>query len=62
MSQKKKFYFNTRTGAVEQGKRFSWVSRLGPYDTRAEAERALKTAANRTEDWDEADRAERDES
>ncbi len=58
MAGKKKFYFNTRTGKVEEGKRFSWVSRLGPYSSRQEAQNALDTAAERTEAWDEADRAE----
>lgn len=62
MSAKKaKFYFNTRTGQVEEGKRFSWASRLGPYATRAEAQRALDTAAGRTQAWDEEDKAERED-
>lgn len=65
MSAKKtdrpRFYFNTRTGEVEEGKRFSWFSRLGPYATRAQAQRALETAAGRTEAWDEEDRAERED-
>ncbi len=61
MARKKKFYFNTRTGEVEEGKRFSWVSRLGPYATRQEAQRALETAAGRTDAWDEADRAEQED-
>lgn len=30
--------------------------RLGPYATREEAERALETARQRTEAWDEEDR------
>lgn len=28
------------------------IDRLGPYDTREEAERALETAEQRNEDWD----------
>lgn len=51
------FFFNTRTGQVEeledksQGKEL-----LGPYPTRAAAEHALTTAAQRTEQWDREDR------
>lgn len=52
------FYFNTRTGQVEDLQDKS-PSRdlLGPYATREEAERALQTAHQRTEQWDEEDRA-----
>jgi hypothetical protein len=52
------FYFNTRTGQVEDLEDKS-PSRdlLGPYATRAEAERALSTAHERTEQWDSEDRA-----
>jgi hypothetical protein len=52
------FYFNTRTGQVEDLEDKS-PSRdlLGPYATRAEAERALSTAHERTERWDAEDRA-----
>jgi hypothetical protein len=52
------FYFNTRTGQVEDLEDKS-PSRdlLGPYATREEAERALVTAHERTETWDDEDRA-----
>jgi hypothetical protein len=52
------YYFNTRTGLVEDLEDKS-PSRdlLGPYATREEAERALATAHERTEKWDEEDRA-----
>lgn len=51
------YYFNMRTRTVEdiadksQGKDL-----LGPYPTRQEAEQALYTAHERTEDWDRKDR------
>ena len=32
------YYYNTRTGEVEQGYASSWSDRMGPYATRAEAE------------------------
>ncbi len=50
------WYFDTATGEVTQGKTSGWDSRMGPYATRAEAERALTTARERTEaadEWDE---------
>jgi hypothetical protein len=51
------FWFNVRTGTVEteedksQGKDL-----MGPYATAEEASRALHSAAQRTEEWDEQDR------
>jgi hypothetical protein len=51
------YWYNLRTGRVEtnydksQGKDL-----MGPYPTQAEAERALRTARERTRRWDEEDR------
>ncbi|GAB3591590.1 hypothetical protein GCM10027446_09980 [Angustibacter peucedani] len=51
------FYFNTRTGQVEQVEDKSQSKDLlGPYGSREEAERALQTAHDRTEQWDREDR------
>ena len=53
-----KFYFNPSTGEVTQGKVGGWDDRMGPYDTREEAQRALDTVAERNkraEAQDEAD-------
>jgi hypothetical protein len=50
------WYFDTSTGEVTQGKKSGWDTRMGPYSSKAEAERALKTAHARTEaadEWDE---------
>jgi hypothetical protein len=50
------FWFNLRTGRVEadydksQGKDL-----MGPYPSHVDAERALRSARERTQDWDEAD-------
>ena len=52
-----KFYFNPTTGEVSQGKVASWDNRMGPYDTREEAERALETAAQRNQVADDQDEA-----
>jgi hypothetical protein len=50
------FFYNTVTGAVEELENKSQVKDLlGPYATRAEAERALETARARTEAWDRED-------
>ena len=57
MSDGPQFFFNTRTGQVEELARKSQSKDLlGPYPTRAEAELALDTARRRTEVWDEEDR------
>ncbi|AGP30515.1 hypothetical protein [Corynebacterium terpenotabidum] len=51
-----KWFFDTATGEVTRGKVSGWNSRLGPYDTEAEARRALETARARAEaadEWDE---------
>ena len=50
------YFFNTQTGTVEERENKSQVKDLlGPYATRAEAERALQTARARTEAWDQQD-------
>lgn len=51
-----KFYYNTRSGKVEQGRKFSWFSRMGPYKTREEAEHALDIAQAKSAAWDEEDK------
>ena len=52
-----RFWFNLKTGQVEEDDVRSRVKDLlGPYPTRAEAERALQTVRERNEKWDEEDR------
>ena len=51
-----KWYFDTKSGEVAQGKKSGWDTRMGPYDTEEEARQALRIAAARTEaadEWDE---------
>jgi hypothetical protein len=61
MVEQPQFWFNTRTGTVEtdydksQGKDL-----MGPYPSADEASRALQSAAERTEKWDEEERRWRD--
>jgi hypothetical protein len=52
------FWYNVETGKVEPDETKSRGEDLmGPYETEAEAARALETARERTERWDEEDRA-----
>lgn len=50
-----KWYYDTKTGQVSQGKASGWDSRMGPYDTQEEAAAALETARKRTEQADAYD-------
>lgn len=53
---REEYWYNTTTGEVEQGRRSSWESRMGPYPTREAAQAALEKAARRTDAWEEEDR------
>jgi hypothetical protein len=50
------FWFNTRTGAVEEGRVSDWSEVLGPYPTREAAAKALDSARTRSQAWDREDR------
>lgn len=49
------YWFNTRTGEVEEGQQSLAMYRLGPFETRAEAERATEIVAERARAWAEED-------
>lgn len=53
-----RWYFNVETGKAEQGpaKRGYREARLGPYNTREEAERGLAELHERNKRMDEEDR------
>ncbi|WP_347350568.1 SPOR domain-containing protein [Intrasporangium sp.] len=52
-----KYWYNVATGEVQTDKtRSRGEVVLGPYDTEAEARKALEQARARTEAWDEQDR------
>ena len=53
--EEEKYWFNTKTGKVEKGRKSSFENRLGPYDSEAEAQAALATASERNREWDEDD-------
>ena len=49
------FWYNTRTGQVEQGAQSDWSQLLGPYGSREEAEGAMAKVAANNEAADAAD-------
>lgn len=55
MTTQEQYWYNTKTGEVEEGHRSSWTHLMGPYNTRAEAQQALEKAGSRNESWEEDD-------
>lgn len=51
VDEPKEFWFNIKTGLVEEGKQTAAIYRVGPFSTRSEAEKALETLANRSKSW-----------
>ena len=51
------YWFNTRTGMVEEGRQSLSIDRLGPFATREEAERAPEIVAERARRIREEDEA-----
>lgn len=49
------WWFNTRTREVEDGPLSLAPDRIGPFATRAEAERAEEVVAERAREWAEED-------
>lgn len=47
------YWFNTKTGLVEVGKQSAAVYRLGPFTSRADAEKALEILRLRAQKWQE---------
>ncbi|MFD4419898.1 SPOR domain-containing protein [Agromyces sp. NPDC058484] len=52
------FWYNLKTGEVEQGFESPSVDRVGPFETHAEAERALEILRANSAKWAEEDAAE----
>ena len=48
-----KYWYCVKHHAVEDPDGCAPIDRLGPFDTRAEAERALEKAAERNQEWDD---------
>lgn len=47
-----RYYYCVKHHAVEDADGCTAINRLGPYDSRAEAERALEKAEQRNQRWD----------
>jgi hypothetical protein len=52
------YWYNLHTGEVEQGFESPSVDRVGPFETRAEAERALDVLRANSAKWAEEEAAE----
>ncbi|NHU84394.1 SPOR domain-containing protein [Kocuria sp. JC486] len=50
------YWFNLNTRQVEEGPRSDYSQLMGPYSSREDAQRALQTAAENTQRWDENER------
>ena len=49
------WWYNNKTGAVEEGPQSLGVDRDGPYSSKEEAERAPEIARERAKAWDASD-------
>lgn len=52
MTDRKQWYYNSRTKEVEYGKISPYSERMGPYGSREEAEKAVEIAAKRNQVWE----------
>lgn len=59
--QQPEFWFNTRTGEVEEGKQSISSERLGPFTSREDAAHANEKLAENARKWAEEDAAEDDD-
>ena len=55
------YFFNTTTGMVEEGRQGSWEHLLGPFATFDAASHALDIASDKSDAWDDQDKAWRGE-
>lgn len=55
------YWFNVKTGQIEQGHQSPGANLMGPYDSAEEAARAYEIARQKTERWDAEDAAEKAE-
>jgi hypothetical protein len=49
------FWYNLKTNSVEFGKLSAAPFRVGPFQTKEEASRALETLASRSREWEAED-------
>ncbi|MDO4254823.1 MAG: SPOR domain-containing protein [Kocuria sp.] len=50
------FWYNLNTHEVEEGAQSDYSQLMGPYTSREDAQQALRTAAENTRRWDDAER------
>ena len=56
MADKTQWWYNHKTGEVEQGRQSLGLDRDGPFATKEEALRAPEIARERSRAWDEEDK------
>lgn len=55
MTEERRYWYNVKTGEVEEGPKSMAIDRIGPFATREEAANALATYEERNRAWDEED-------
>lgn len=56
MADQEQWWYNHKTGEVEQGRQSLGLDRDGPFATKGEALRAPEIARERSRAWDEEDK------
>lgn len=56
MADQPQWWYNHKTGAVEQGRKSLGLHRDGPFSTKEEAQRAPEIARERSARWDEEEK------
>ena len=57
---KTEYWFNTKTMSVEVGKQALALYRIGPFETRGDAENAFEILKSRSKTWSEEDEQDKD--
>jgi hypothetical protein len=57
MSDEQQWWYNHKTGEVEQGKQSLGLHRDGPFDSAQEAARAPEIARERSKKWEEEEKS-----
>ena len=57
---KTEYWFNTKTMSVEVGKQALALYRIGPFETREDAENAFEILKSRSRTWSEEDEQDKD--
>jgi hypothetical protein len=52
------WWFNLKTGQAEFGRKSNSLDRVGPFDSEADARKALELIANRSAEWQRSEQAE----